>query len=53
VTFFSDVPGWRGSNPVVSDDGRFIAFQLANSTDPAGVGYGIFLFDITKAPKSR
>jgi hypothetical protein len=52
VTFFSDVPGWRGSNPVVSDDGRFIAFQLANSTDPAGVGYGIFLFDIGKAAKS-
>jgi hypothetical protein len=53
ITYFSDTPGWRGSNPVVSDDGKYIAFQLANSTDPAGVGYGIFLFDIEKAAKSK
>jgi hypothetical protein len=37
----------------VSDDGRFIAFQLAMSRDAAGVGHGIFIYDIKKAPKSR
>src|SRR6476660_3867448 len=26
LTYFSDVPGYKASNPVVSDDGRFIAF---------------------------
>ncbi len=46
LTFFSDVPGYKASNPVVSDDGRFIAFQLAKSSDAAGVGYGIFLYDV-------
>jgi len=49
LTFFSDYPGYKASNPVVSDDGRYLAFQMAKSKDPAGVGYGIFLYDIRKA----
>lgn len=49
LTFFSDYPGYKSSNPVVSDDGRFIAFQLAKSTDAAGVGHGLFVYDIGKA----
>ena len=46
LTFFRDYPGYKASNPAVSDDGRFIAFQMAKSRDPAGVGYGIFIYDI-------
>jgi len=46
LTSFSDAPGYKASNPVVSDDGRFIAFQMARSRDPAGVGYGIFLMSL-------
>jgi hypothetical protein len=53
LTRFSDYPGFKASNPVVSDDGRFMAFQMAKTTDEAGVGYGIFLFDFTRAKKSR
>jgi len=53
ITWFSDFPGYRGSNPVVSDDGRFIAFQLARSRDAAGVGHGIFVLDSARAPKKR
>jgi hypothetical protein len=34
---------------VVSDDGRHLAFQMAKSKDPAGVGYGIFIFDLKKS----
>jgi Tol biopolymer transport system component len=49
LTYFNRFPGYKASNPVVSDDGRFIAFQLARSRDPAGVGYGIFLYDIAAA----
>lgn len=48
LTFFSDYPGYKASNPVVSDDGRYIAFQLARSQDSAGVGQGIFIFDLHK-----
>jgi hypothetical protein len=49
LTYFSDYPGYKASNPVVSDDGRFLAFQLATSREAAGVGHGIFVFDIGKA----
>jgi len=51
LTFFSDVPGYKASNGVISDDGRFLAFQLAKAKDPAGVGYGIFVYDFAKAKK--
>jgi len=51
LTFFSDSPGYKASNGVISDDGRFLAFQMAKSKDPAGVGYGIFVYDFAKAKK--
>jgi hypothetical protein len=49
LVHFSDHPGYKSSNPVVSDDGRFIAFQLAKSGDAAGVGHGIFIYDVSRA----
>jgi Tol biopolymer transport system component len=49
LTEFNRFAGYKASNPVVSDDGRFMAFQMARSRDPAGVGYGIFLYDFAKA----
>jgi hypothetical protein len=52
ITYFSDYPGYKASNPVVSDDGRFIAFQLAKSSEAAGVGHGIFVYDLDKAKVS-
>lgn len=44
LTYFNDYEGGKASNPVVSTDGRFIAFQAARAEDPAGVGYGIMLY---------
>jgi hypothetical protein len=44
LTFFNDYEGGKASNPVVSTDGRFMAFQFARTTDEAGVGYGILLY---------
>ena len=44
LTRFNDFDGGKASNPVVSTDGRFMAFQTAKTTDPAGVGYGILLY---------
>jgi hypothetical protein len=48
LTSFNRFPGFKASNGVVSDDGRFMAFQMARSRDDAGVGYGIFLLDLTR-----
>jgi CubicO group peptidase (beta-lactamase class C family) len=49
LTTFNKYPGYKASNPVISDDGRFMAFQTARSKDPAGVGYGIFVYDFARA----
>ena len=43
LTYFNDYEGGKASNPVISRDGRFKAFQAARTDDPAGVGYGILL----------
>jgi len=43
LTYFNDYEGGKASNPVISRDGRFMAFQAARTDDPAGVGYGILL----------
>lgn len=44
LTHFNDHAGWKASNPVVSRDGRTMAFQVARSADEAGIGYGILLY---------
>ena len=46
LTQWGDYRGYKASNPVVSPDGKTIAFQSARSSDPAGVGYGIFLMKV-------
>jgi dipeptidyl aminopeptidase/acylaminoacyl peptidase len=50
LTHFSDFPNYKASNPVVSDDGRYIAFQMGRAGEAAGVGHGIFLYDLSMAP---
>lgn len=44
LTQFNDYEGGKASNPVISTDGRFMAFQTARASDPAGVGYGILIY---------
>lgn len=48
LTHFNDYDTWKASNPVVSTDGKFMAFQVARTTDEAGVGYGILLYHFGK-----
>jgi len=44
LTHFNDYIDGKASNPVISTDGKYMAFQSAKTTDPAGVGYGILLY---------
>lgn len=53
LTFFSDVEGFRSSNPVVRDDGKMIAFQASISGSAAGAGCGLYLFDLEKFEKGQ
>jgi hypothetical protein len=43
LTHFNEYEGYKSANPVVSTDGRFMAFQVGRSGEEAGVGYGILL----------
>jgi hypothetical protein len=52
LTNFGDYPGYKASNPVVSDDGRYMAFQFARKGDVAGVGRGILIFDLEMYEKT-
>ncbi len=49
LTWFSRHRGYKSSNPVVSDDGRLMAFQYAFEGDPPGVGRGLLLYEFEKA----
>jgi hypothetical protein len=53
LTFFGDVKGYKASNPVVSDDGNFIAFSGSKVNMAAGEGCGLYLFDIKKFEKTK
>jgi hypothetical protein len=46
LTRWGDYEGYKASNPVVSGDGKRIAFQSARNDEPAGVGHGIFLLQL-------
>ncbi len=53
MTYFNDNPKYKASNPVVSDDGKYMAFQYAISTDEAGQGRGILVLDIDKWERKK
>ncbi len=50
------LPSIRATRPRirwVSDDGRYIAFQVAKRGDMAGVGRGILIFDLEMYERIR
>ncbi len=52
LTRFSEVGVFRGTNPAISDDGRYMAFQMARADQQAGVGYGILIMDLKAAAEA-
>ena len=46
LTRWGDFEGYKASNPVVSNDGKRIAFQSARNDEPAGVGHGILILTL-------
>jgi Tol biopolymer transport system component len=46
MTRWGDHEGFKASNPVVSSDGKRMAFQSARNNEPAGVGHGIFILTL-------
>jgi hypothetical protein len=46
LTEFSEFAGYGANNPVVSPDGRWLAFSLRDARGAHGNGLGIFLLDL-------
>ena len=44
LTYFNDYEGAKAANPVISGDGRFMAFQSARAKDPPGTGRGLLIY---------
>ncbi|WP_462254099.1 TolB-like translocation protein [Ekhidna sp.] len=53
ITYFNDNPEYKASNGVISDDGRYMAFQYAHAEDPAGKGRGILILDLQKWERKK
>ena len=51
ITFFNDGGKFKATNPVVSDDGRYMAFQYSIVGETTGIGHGIVIWDFEKQRK--
>ncbi|MAG32165.1 MAG: hypothetical protein CL908_14880 [Deltaproteobacteria bacterium] len=51
LTYFTEHEGFGANNPVISPDGRYMAFGLRIKGGAHGNAQGILLFDFEKAPK--
>lgn len=52
ITYFNENGKFKATNPVISDDGKFIAFMVARLDEVAGIGHGIYILDIEKFEKA-
>lgn len=49
LTHFNDFAGYKGTQGIVSDNGKFMIFQIGKANTEAGQGFGFFLYDFEKA----
>ena len=52
MTYFNENPNYKASNGVVSDDGKYVAFQYARSEEAAGIGRGLLILDVAEWEKT-
>ena len=51
ITYFNEGVEYKATNPVVSDDGRYMAFQYAVVGETTGIGHGILIWDFETEKK--
>lgn len=49
LTHFTDYKGYKANQGVVSDDGKYLCFQIGKADQEAGVGFGFFIMDLEEA----
>jgi len=53
ITWFNESQLYKATNPVVRDDGRYIAFTVARNDEVAGIGHGIYVLDLEKQKQAN
>ncbi len=51
LTYFTDYKGYKANQGVVSDDGKYLCFQIGKANQEAGVGFGFFIMNLEEAAK--
>ncbi len=51
LTHFTDYKGFKANQGIVSDDGKYLCFQIGKDDQEAGVGFGFFIMDLEEAEK--
>jgi len=46
LTFFNEDPVFKCTQGVISDDGKYMTFQISKTTDETGYGYGVMVMEI-------
>ncbi|MCA6075016.1 hypothetical protein [Fulvivirga sedimenti] len=51
LTHFTDYKGYKANQGVISDDGKFMCFQIGKDNTEPGVGFGFLIMDLEEAAK--
>jgi len=51
LTHFTDYKGYKANQGVVSDDGKYLCFQIGKADQEAGAGFGFFIMNLEEAAR--
>jgi hypothetical protein len=51
LTYFTDYKGYKANQGVISDDGKYLSFQIGKDNTEPGAGFGFLIMDLGEAAK--
>jgi len=51
LTYFTDYNGYKANQGVISDDGKYMSFQIGKINTEPGAGFGFLIMDLEEAVK--
>jgi hypothetical protein len=51
LTYFTNYKGYKANQGVISDDGKYMCFQIGKDNTEPGVGFGFLIMDLEEAAK--
>ncbi|ALM06409.1 hypothetical protein SB49_00205 [Sediminicola sp. YIK13] len=49
LTYFTNYKGYKANQGVISDDGKYLSFQIGKENTEPGVGFGFLIMDLQEA----